>query len=87
MGTETMSARTPNQPLLNETDAADYLGLQISTLRRWRWAGTGPAFLKLGSAVRYDPNDLQAYLDECRQRSTTAPISMAQAEKAGAVEA
>jgi hypothetical protein len=68
---QTSNPSPGDQPLFNEAAAARFLGLQISTLRRWRWAGTGPAFLKLGSAVRYDPNDLQDYIEECRRRSTT----------------
>jgi hypothetical protein len=38
--------------LLNETQAADLLNIKVPTLRRWRWAGKGPTFLKIGGAVR-----------------------------------
>jgi predicted DNA-binding transcriptional regulator AlpA len=41
--------------LINETEAARRLGLAVSTLRRWRWQGNPPQFVKIGSAVRYDP--------------------------------
>lgn len=51
---------------MNETDAANLLGLQQKTLRRWRWAGKGPAFHRLGGAVRYHPDDLQKFLDQSR---------------------
>lgn len=34
--------------LVNEIEAAQILGLCPTTLRRWRWAGTGPSFLKMG---------------------------------------
>ena len=44
--------------LLNERQAADLLNVRVATLRRWRWAGKGPAFLKIGGAVRYDPSEL-----------------------------
>ena len=59
--------------LHNEAEAADYLGLSVKTLRRWRWAGKGPRFLKLGGAVRYDPADLKAFIDAGRRTSTSDP--------------
>jgi predicted DNA-binding transcriptional regulator AlpA len=65
--TETMK----NQPLVNEHQAAELLGLKVSTLRRWRWAGTGPSFVKIGAAVRYDPNTLRCYIDDQRRSSTS----------------
>ncbi len=57
--------------LLNETDAARILSLSVKTLRRWRWAGKPPRFLKIGAAVRYDPEDLDAYIEAARRTSTT----------------
>lgn len=59
------------QRLTNEHEAAKILGLAVSTLRRWRWAGMGPKFIKLGSAIRYDPIDLQDFIDRNRRRSTS----------------
>ena len=55
--------------LLNEHETARRLGLRASTLRRWRWAEKGPRYLKVGGAVRYDPADIAAYLEEARRRS------------------
>lgn len=52
------------QGLLRETDAAVYLGLAPKTLARWRWQGKGPAFHKLGSAVRYSVQELDTYITE-----------------------
>lgn len=48
--------------LLREIDAAAYLGLSPKTLARWRWAGKGPAFHKLGSAVRYSIKELNLFI-------------------------
>ena len=48
--------------LLREIDAATYLGLAPKTLSRWRWAGKGPAFHKLGSAVRYSVQELDSFI-------------------------
>ena len=57
--------------LLNEKEVADTLNVKVATLRRWRWAGKGPRFLKIGGAVRYDPADLQAFIEAGRRRSTS----------------
>ena len=59
--------------LLKETEAAAILNLEVTTLRRWRWAGKGPRFVKIGGAVRYDPADLDAYIEAGRRSSTSDP--------------
>jgi hypothetical protein len=40
-------------PLLTEAEAALYLARSISSLRRERKTGRGPAFVRLGRSVRY----------------------------------
>jgi len=50
--------------LLNEHEAAQFLGLSVFTLRAWRSQRRGPVFVKLGRAVRYRPDDLEAFLNE-----------------------
>ncbi len=57
--------------LLKEAEAASILSVEVATLRRWRWAGCGPAFLKIGGAVRYDPADLAAFIAAGRRTSTS----------------
>ena len=59
--------------LLCETEVAKILAVKTSTLRRWRWAGTGPRFRKIGAAVRYHPQDLEDYLAESVRTSTSDP--------------
>jgi len=61
----------PNTGLLNEHKAAQALGLKVATLRRWRWAGKPPRFLKIGSAVRYDPAELSVFIEAARRTSTS----------------
>lgn len=57
---ETQSIET----LLTEREVAARLQVSIGTVRRWRFLKTGPRFIKVsGSAVRYRPEDLKAYLD------------------------
>ncbi len=59
--------------LVNETEAARILKLKVTTLRRWRWAGKGPRFVKIGAAVRYDLADLTATIEAGRRNSTSDP--------------
>jgi len=61
----------PPQPALNETQAAEFLGVSVFWMRRARWAGNGPEFLKYGAAVRYAPEALQAYRNSRVRRSTS----------------
>ena len=59
--------------LVDEREAAERLGLAVATLRRWRWVGRGPLFVKIGGAVRYDPADLDALIEAGRRNSTSDP--------------
>ena len=59
--------------LLHEAEAAEILSVKVSTLRRWRWAGQGPKFIKVGAAVRYDPQQLKDYLTKQVRSSTSDP--------------
>ncbi len=70
-----------SHPLLTETEAAALLGLKVATLRRWRWAGRGPRFLKIGGAVRYDLADLEAFIVASRRHSTSTDRTAAQARE------
>ncbi len=66
-------AHTDPSFLINEHEAARILGLSVKTLRRWRWAGRPPGFLKIGAAVRYDPADIAAFIGAARRTSTSDP--------------
>jgi predicted DNA-binding transcriptional regulator AlpA len=59
------------QELLRTSGAAAITGLSISTLNKLRCSGGGPAFLKLGRAVRYKSVDLKDWLDSRRVMSTS----------------
>ncbi|MGW3428030.1 helix-turn-helix transcriptional regulator [Streptomyces melanosporofaciens] len=45
-------------------DAADYLGYDITTLRKWRLKKKGPASFKAGGKVAYRVAGLNAWLAE-----------------------
>ncbi len=66
-------ATEPTSRLLKEGEAAKILNLEVATLRRWRWSGRGPRFLKLGGAVRYELADIEAFIEASRKASTSDP--------------
>lgn len=47
--------------VLNEPAVARRLGVSPFTLRAWRRQGRGPAYMKLGRAVRYRIADVAAF--------------------------
>ena len=49
--------------LLNTHQAAQVLNEPEGTLRYWRCAGKGPAYIKLAGRVRYDEADVIAYVN------------------------
>lgn len=53
---------TPDNDLLTTSEAARYIGRSKPTLDRYRHEGHGPAYFKLGGAVRYNRRDLDAWI-------------------------
>lgn len=56
--------------LLSEREVAELLGLSMRTLQEHRFRGVGLRFIKLGRAVRYSLEDVEAYVAERRRVST-----------------
>lgn len=50
--------------LLTEIDVSARLHISVASLRRWRLEKRGPKFIKVGSLVRYRPEDLEQWLQE-----------------------
>lgn len=48
--------------LLTEDEVAEQLHVSVASLRRWRLERRGPQFIKVGSLVRYRPEDLETWL-------------------------
>jgi excisionase family DNA binding protein len=48
--------------LMTEQEVSKRLNVSVASLRRWRLLRRGPAFVKVGSLVRYSPEDLEAWL-------------------------
>ena len=49
-------------PLMDSREIAAYLKVSESTLSRWRSAGQGPPFLRLGGIARYRLDTVDVWL-------------------------
>lgn len=71
------SANLSNSPslsgmnLIHETEAAELLKKPVSWMQMTRHRGDGPPYLKLGRSVRYDLNDLIAWVKAQKRTSTS----------------
>ena len=59
--------------LMTELEVSKRLNVSVASLRRWRLLRRGPAFLKVGSLVRYQPEDLDAWLASLPTGGTASP--------------
>jgi len=75
-----MAAVIPEDPrqAIDEFQAAKFLGVSVFWMRRARWAGGGPEFVRIGGRRLYTMQGLEAYRDKCTHSSTSDP------DKAGA---
>lgn len=61
-----------SEKLLNEKEAAELMGLSVHWMRRSRWAGNGPEFIKIGGgSVRYRPAAIEQFINARTRRSTS----------------
>jgi excisionase family DNA binding protein len=51
-----------SSPLLTDDEAAAMLALSVTTLKKWRRLHRGPMYYRLGSAIRYRREDLEAFV-------------------------
>lgn len=50
-------------------DVAEYLGVPIKTLYRWRCQGYGPIGVRIGKHIRYAPEDVIAWFEAQKSAS------------------
>ncbi len=55
-----MSNRTA---LATTAEVATYLRRTVKTLTNWRYAGIGPAYVKVGRGIRYRWSEVERWLD------------------------
>jgi len=59
------------RPPLDVKGAAQYTGLSENYLTKIRCTGGGPVFIKRLGVIRYDPADLDEWLDAGKRKSTS----------------
>lgn len=65
------AAHDPDR-LINEYEAAEFVGFSVRALQNWRLRGGGPVFVKISArAVRYRKRDLIAWAEAHTQTSTS----------------
>jgi predicted DNA-binding transcriptional regulator AlpA len=57
--------------MLRVPEAATFLSVSVSYLNALRCRGGGPVFVRMGRAVAYHPDDLEAWLAARRRASTS----------------
>ncbi len=60
-----------SDPLFTEAEAALYLRVSLSSMRRERKEGHGPAYMRDGQLIRYRQSQLDRYVASRTQCSTT----------------
>lgn len=50
-----------DETLLSSLEVAEILGITEITLCRWRKAGTGPSYFKIGGKVRYQLGEVKEW--------------------------
>ena len=59
-------------PYLTQVELAARWRISPRTLERWRWAGDGPRFIKIGGLVRYELEDIEGFeAEQLRQITGT----------------
>lgn len=58
--------------LLCEKDAALFMAVSVAFLRKRRRLGLDPSFVRLGRAVRYEPRELEAFVQRHTVRRSAA---------------
>jgi hypothetical protein len=61
------ASKTAGPRVLNEHQAAEILGLDVTTMRDWRFRKVGPGYVKyLNKAVRYPIDEITSFLERSR---------------------
>ncbi|KPJ58517.1 MAG: hypothetical protein AMJ46_14060 [Latescibacteria bacterium DG_63] len=59
--------------LLNKRQVADCLGVELYTMDAWVSQRRIP-YIKLGRSVRFDPSEIEAWLEEKKVEPMSAPL-------------
>ncbi|KGN40817.1 excisionase [Knoellia aerolata DSM 18566] len=51
-------------------DVAEYLGVPLKTLYKWRLEKHGPPCARIGKHLRYVPDDVVAWVESCKRSAS-----------------
>lgn len=66
-GTSPQSPISGLEPLLSIETLAEYVGVPVVTIYRWRTEGKGPCAMRIGRHIKFALSDVQAWLDTVRE--------------------
>jgi excisionase family DNA binding protein len=55
--------RAVRQPLMSVKELAELLQVSVKTIYDWRYRGLGPAAIRVGRHDRYEPAEIERWLD------------------------
>ena len=70
-GSSEGATSTTRTKYLNAHEAAEYLGLSVRTMNRYRVTGNGPPYYRIGGRVRYVRAELDEWVTGSRRTSTS----------------
>ena len=78
-----MEALISGDGRVSEDVAAQLLGVHRDTLRKWRQAGEGPDYFRLGGTVTYSLHGLARFIECCHVYAAEGGQSRAKAGESG----
>ena len=63
-GSSTLSFPHDGKTIFTEPEAARYIGVSLSKIRRLRRSGHGTSYVRIGRAIQYRKPALDRYLDD-----------------------
>jgi len=57
-----ISEHAVRKPLMSVRELAELLQVSVKTVYDWRYRGLGPAAIKVGRHVRYEPDEIERWI-------------------------
>lgn len=64
-----------NKPFFSSKELAEYWGIKIQTLQKWRITGNGPIYFKIGGRCMYPRKAIKEYQKNRVFRATSERIT------------
>ena len=52
--------------LITDIELSEIIGLPVQTIRKHRWLNSGLPYIRIGRSIRYDLEQVEAYLKKYR---------------------